>query len=186
MSCNFTASTNKYKVDLVLQIYMKLPQSLTNLTFSGGLLDTSSVSIYSNTSGVDTISHFLLLALASTQHGRNWTDQMREFEAAARKLAATHPLLLLRNLPLLAAGMKGRTDFDFSFFRYAFIISKWWYYVMWFNHVWMRTILWNVSIIQITLSMSDHATKYSNVRTLKSNPIYDACLRFRFMIPICK
>ena len=120
MSCNFTASTNKYKVDLVLQIYMKLPQSLTNLTFSGGLLDTSSVSIYSNTSGVDTISHFLLLALASTQHGRNWTDQMREFEAAARKLAATHPLLLLRNLPLLAAGMKGRTDFDFSFFRYAF------------------------------------------------------------------
>ena len=124
LSCNFTASTNKSKVDLVLQIYMKLPQSLTNLTFSGGLLDTSSVSIYSNTSGVDTISHFLLLALASTQHGRNWTDQMREFEAAARKLAATHPLLLLRNLPLLAAGMKGRTDFDFSFFRYAFIISK--------------------------------------------------------------
>ena len=173
-------------MDLVLQIYMKLPQSLTNLTFSGGLLDTSSVSIYSNTSGVDTISHFLLLALASTQHGRNWTDQMREFEAAARKLAATHPLLLLRNLPLLAAGMKGRTDFDFSFFRYAFIISKWWNYVMWFNHVWMRTILWNVSMIQITLSMSDHATRYSNVRTLKSNPIYDSCLRFRFMIPICK
>ena len=92
-----------------------------NLGFglSGGHLDGlgSSVSIYGNTSGVDTISHFLLLALASTQHGRNWTDQMREFEAAARKLAATHPLLLLRNLPLLAAGMKGRTDFDFSFFK---------------------------------------------------------------------
>ena len=85
----------------------------------GGHLDGggSSVSIYGNTSGVDTISHFLLLALASTQHGRNWTDQMREFEAAARKLAATHPLLLLRNLPLLAVGMKGRTDFDFSFFK---------------------------------------------------------------------
>ena len=121
----------------MLQIYMKLPQSLTascsNSAFGGGVgggsagnlgglsaghLDGgSSVSIYGNTSGVDTISHFLLLALASTQHGRNWTDQMREFEAAARKLAATHPLLLLRNLPLLAAGMKGRTDFDFSFFK---------------------------------------------------------------------
>ena len=50
-------------------------------------------------------------------YNRSWTDQMKEFEAAARKLAATHPLLLLRNLPLLAAGMKGRTDFDFSFFR---------------------------------------------------------------------
>lgn len=100
--------------DLILQIYMKLPQSL--LTANGSSV-MQNVHIDGNTSQVDTISHFLLSALASTQQGRSWTDQMKEFEAAARKLAATHPLLLLRNLPLLAAGMKGRTDFDFSFFR---------------------------------------------------------------------
>ena len=42
---------------------------------------------------------------------------MQEFEASARKLASSHPLLMLRNLPLVAASLKGRTDYDFSFFR---------------------------------------------------------------------
>ena len=100
---------------LTLQIYMKLPQSLINswqvMKNLDELVDNT------DTSEVDTISHFLLSALASTQQGRGWTDQMREFEAAARKLAATHPLLILRNLPILASGMKGRTEFDFTFFR---------------------------------------------------------------------
>ena len=68
--CLFTASSNKYKVDLILQIYLKLPQSLTNLAFSG-LLETSSVSIYGNTSGVDTISHFLLLGMFSNKKNSN-------------------------------------------------------------------------------------------------------------------
>ncbi len=110
--------------DLMLQIYMKLPQSFLSGNrdiFTSSSLNQVGHCIGSqdndNVSQVDTISHFLLSALASTQHGRAWTDQMKEFDAAARKLAATHPLLLLRNLPLLAAGMKGRTDFDFSFFR---------------------------------------------------------------------
>ena len=43
--------------------------------------------------------------------------QMQEFEASARKLASCHPLLTLRNLPLVAASLKGRTEYDFSFFR---------------------------------------------------------------------
>ena len=42
---------------------------------------------------------------------------MQEFEASARKLASCHPLLTLRNLPLVAASLKGRTEYDFSFFR---------------------------------------------------------------------
>ena len=42
---------------------------------------------------------------------------MQEFEASARKLASCHPLLMLRNLPLVAASLKGRTEYDFSFFR---------------------------------------------------------------------
>ena len=42
---------------------------------------------------------------------------MQEFEASARKLASCHPLLMLRNLPLVAASLKGRTEYEFSFFR---------------------------------------------------------------------
>ena len=94
--------------NLIIQIYMKLPQSLIHPWQALKKSDTTDEDDKhdddhenDDTSEVDTVSHFLLSALASTQHGRGWTDQMREFEAAARKLAATHPLLLLRNLPLL-------------------------------------------------------------------------------------
>jgi integrator complex subunit 1 len=105
--------------DLILQIYMQLPQSLVHMVEKdpNNRILPGSIGVEHNTSVVDPVSHFLLSALSTTQQGRGWTDQMKEFEAAARKLAAKHPVLLLRNLPLLAAGMKGRTDYDFSFFR---------------------------------------------------------------------
>jgi integrator complex subunit 1 len=49
-----------------------------------------------NTSVVDCISHTLLSALAGTQQGRDWSKQMMDFETAARKVASTHPVLVLR------------------------------------------------------------------------------------------
>ena len=66
---------------------------------------------------VDNVSHTLLSSLAATQAGRAWAQQMQEFESAARKVAATHPVLMLRNLPLIAASLRGRTQYDFAFFR---------------------------------------------------------------------
>ena len=66
---------------------------------------------------VDIVSHTLLSSLAATQAGRAWGQQMQEFESAARKVAATHPVLMLRNLPLIAASLRGRTQYDFTFFR---------------------------------------------------------------------
>ena len=66
---------------------------------------------------VDIVSHTLLSSLAATQAGRAWGQQMQEFESAARKVAATHPILMLRNLPLIAASLRGRTQYDFAFFR---------------------------------------------------------------------
>ena len=66
---------------------------------------------------VDIVSHTLLSSLAATQTGRAWGQQMQEFESAARKVAASHPILMLRNLPLIAASLRGRTQYDFSIFR---------------------------------------------------------------------
>ena len=66
---------------------------------------------------VDNVSHTLLSSLSATQAGRAWAQQMQEFESAARKVAATHPVLMLRNLPLIAASLRGRTQYDFAFFR---------------------------------------------------------------------
>eukprot|EP00095_Tigriopus_kingsejongensis_P002565 maker-scaffold2547_size14626-snap-gene-0.4 protein:Tk02565 transcript:maker-scaffold2547_size14626-snap-gene-0.4-mRNA-1 annotation:"integrator complex subunit 1-like" len=102
--------------ELLLQIYMKLPNSLLHLLDGEALLPPQMRS-FGHTSVVDCVAHTLLSALSATQHGRSWGLQMSEFESAARKVAASHPLLMLRNLPLMAASLKSRTEFDFSFFR---------------------------------------------------------------------
>lgn len=102
--------------ELLLQIYMKMPSCLLHLTDAESHLPRD-LKAFGNTSVVDTVAHTLLSALSATQHGRQWGVQMLEFESAIRKLTSSHPLLMLRNVPLIAASLKGRTDYDFSFFR---------------------------------------------------------------------
>ena len=101
---------------LLLHIYMKIPQCMVHLLEPEKYLPLSTAPEAGN-SIVDVITHTLLSSLAATQAGRAWGLQMQEFECSLRKLAGTHPLLVLRNLPLIAASLKGRTGYDFSFFR---------------------------------------------------------------------
>ncbi len=124
-----TDSSRKTARRLLLQIYMMKPSCLVHLQ-TGGLLDSQDLlpsrleppsskgaSSAGGASTLDAVTHTLISALAATQHGRQWAAQMLEFEAAARKVAACHPILTLRNLTLVSASLKGRTEYDFSFFR---------------------------------------------------------------------
>lgn len=45
---------------------------------------------------LDRISHTILTALAATPHAKDWGRRSQELELAARKMADTHPLLVLR------------------------------------------------------------------------------------------
>ena len=60
---------------------------------------------------------FMSVALAQTQMGKHWAVKMEEHNISARKLMASHPVLFLRNLPLLASCLRGRTQYEFSMFR---------------------------------------------------------------------
>jgi integrator complex subunit 1 len=67
---------------------------------------------------LDSPSHSLLSAMAAAPGStKDWGRRAHDFELAARKMAATHPLLLLRQLPMLAASLRGRVHFDSSIFR---------------------------------------------------------------------
>jgi len=109
--------TDKPKADmakhLLLQVYMKIPGCLD------GRLDSCPMSsgVTTSESIMDTMSHTLLSALSATQAGRQWGVKMQDFELCARKMAAAHPVLFLRNLPLMASSLQGRTQYDFSIFR---------------------------------------------------------------------
>lgn len=49
------------------------------------------------TSTLDVLSHSLITALAATPTGlKEWPKRAMELELAVRKMAATHPLLVLR------------------------------------------------------------------------------------------
>ena len=58
-------------------------------------------------SGADVALHTLLTMLAAPQSGRDFRRRMCDLEAAVRKQAVSHPLIVLRHLPLLAASLKG-------------------------------------------------------------------------------
>lgn len=68
-------------------------------------------------SGADVALHTLLTMLASPQPGREFRRRMCDIEAAVRKQAVSHPLIVLRHLPLLAASLKGTNHLQLSALR---------------------------------------------------------------------
>jgi integrator complex subunit 1 len=67
---------------------------------------------------LDSPSHSLLSAMAAAQGtSKDWSRRAQDYEVATRKMAATHPLLLLRQLPMLASSLRGRVHFDSNIFR---------------------------------------------------------------------
>lgn len=108
--------TNLQSRELLLMIYMSLP-------FSGQEEvelkpeTTLEISKMNCPSAIDKISHCLLSALSSTPRTKDWNKKSQDLELCARKLAATHPLLVLRHLPMLAGSLKGRAQYEWSVLR---------------------------------------------------------------------
>lgn len=102
----------------LLHMYMKIPKVICYLStyqakkFVNGAKITDWVD-----SVLDCMSHSLLTALAATPRQKSWNSKSQEFELCARKMAAVHPILVLRQLPMFASSLMGRCYFDFSQFR---------------------------------------------------------------------
>jgi len=99
--------------EFLTELYMKIPAALQ--AGENGLLPSACP--MAGESVVDSVSHTLLSSLSSVQPGKQWAVKMQEVELAARKLLSAHPDLFLRNLPLLASSLQGRTHLEFPVFR---------------------------------------------------------------------
>ena len=99
--------------DFLAELYMRIPAALG----SSSSRALPSPCPLAGESVVDSVSHTLLSSLSSVQPGKQWTVRMAEQEVAARKLLSSHPGLFLRNLPLLASSLQGRTHLEFPVFR---------------------------------------------------------------------
>ncbi|XP_060071544.1 integrator complex subunit 1-like [Ylistrum balloti] len=67
---------------------------------------------------VDLISFRLLTSLGHAGHGRRNEERMHDANIACRKLASQHPLLMLRQLPMMSALLKGKTQFKIGQLRH--------------------------------------------------------------------
>lgn len=105
---NFKASL------LLLMLYMSLP--FTRKYMKGAKTDYFTDSAFDRTSNgsIDVISHTLLSALTATSRNKDWAKKSQDLEICTRKLAATHPELVLRQLPMLAGSLKGRAQYDWG------------------------------------------------------------------------
>ncbi|XP_011642756.1 integrator complex subunit 1 isoform X2 [Pogonomyrmex barbatus] len=102
----------------LLHMYMKIPKVICYLDMFQASKFVNGAKITNWTgSTLDCMSHSLLTALAATPRQKSWNSKSQEFELCARKIAAVHPILVLRQLPMLASSLMGRCYLDFGQFR---------------------------------------------------------------------
>lgn len=114
-----TSSSGQAAGHLLYHLYLRMPRiisylpagTMTRVVMSGAKGGRA------QESGADVALHTLLTMLASPQPGREFRRRMCDIEAAVRKQAVSHPLIVLRHLPLLAASLKGTNHLQLSALR---------------------------------------------------------------------
>ncbi|XP_043945691.1 integrator complex subunit 1 [Protopterus annectens] len=101
---------------LLLQMYLQVPEVIQYVTFPESLLSSEEVSD-SGICKLDALVHWLIMLLADTGNSKTSESHMTDANMMCRKLAVSHPLLLLRQLPMIAAQLHGRVHLKFQEFR---------------------------------------------------------------------
>lgn len=96
---------------LLMMLYMSIPCIRKHISTNDSLSQLNADSILSP---LDVISHTLISALTATARIKDWNRRSQDLELCTRKLAATHPELVLRQLPMIAGSLRGRAQFDWS------------------------------------------------------------------------
>ncbi|XP_076057704.1 integrator complex subunit 1 [Oratosquilla oratoria] len=103
---------------LLYQLYLKLPQILPYIPEDAlVLLVDPKLAAMKGASSADVALHTLLTMLSTPQHDKEFKHRMQDMEAALRKLAATHPILVLRHLPMMGACLHGMSHMDLAILR---------------------------------------------------------------------
>lgn len=112
---------------LLVELYSQCPKVISWLSDLQGSIFDGQLS-QSTITQVDIVSHRLLTCLGQAGNGKTAEDKMYDANIACRKLASQHPILMLRQLPLIAALLKGKTQFTFGEMRHK-------NYLLLFTHV---------------------------------------------------
>lgn len=114
-----TGSCGEAAGHLLYHLYLRMPRIISYLTPGtiNRVVSAGASGGRTQESGADVALHTLLTMLAAPQPGRDFRRRMCDLESAVRKQAASHPLIVLRHLPLLAASLKGTNHLQLTSLR---------------------------------------------------------------------
>ncbi|KAJ7992420.1 hypothetical protein DPEC_G00278360 [Dallia pectoralis] len=101
--------------NLLLQIYLHFPEVIQHVTLPDATLGSEGTADGS-TCKHDVLVHRLITLLGDTGDTKSAENRMSDANLACRKLAVSHPVLLLRHLPMIAALLHGRIHLNFQEF----------------------------------------------------------------------
>lgn len=114
-----TGSCGQAAGHLLYHLYLRMPRIISYLTPGtiNRVVSAGASGGRTQESGADVALHTLLTMLAAPQPGRDFRRRMCDLESAVRKQSASHPLIVLRHLPLLAASLKGTNHLQLTSLR---------------------------------------------------------------------
>ncbi|MPC37822.1 Integrator complex subunit 1 [Portunus trituberculatus] len=104
---------------LLYHLYLRMPRIISHLPAGtiSRVVAAGASGGQAQESRADVVIHKLLTMLAAPRPDQDFRRRMCDLEAAVRKQAASHPLLVLRHLPLLAASLKGTHHLNLNVLR---------------------------------------------------------------------
>ncbi|XP_053708548.1 integrator complex subunit 1 [Synchiropus splendidus] len=129
--------------NLLLQIYLHFPEVIQHVTLPEGTLSSGGAA-ESSSCKLDVLVHRLVTLLADVGDSKSVEGRVSDANLACRKLAVSHPVLLLRHLPMIAGLLHGRVHLNMQEFRQQ-------------NHMtFFSNVLAILELLQPLLFHSDH------------------------------
>ncbi|CRK92499.1 CLUMA_CG006039, isoform A [Clunio marinus] len=106
----------RVKDKFMQRLYMNIPHLFLEPKSQESIAQLDAMTDFTGCAS-DKLSHTIITTLASLTNTRDFQALSQDVELTLRKLASTHPLLLLRELSLIASLLAGRGHMDFHVLR---------------------------------------------------------------------
>ncbi|XP_076000277.1 integrator complex subunit 1 isoform X3 [Genypterus blacodes] len=101
---------------LLLQIYLHFPEVIQHINLPDGTFSSGGAA-ESSSCKLDVLVHRLVTLLADVGESKSTEGRVSDANLACRKLAVSHPVLLLRHMPMIAGLLHGRIHLNPYEFR---------------------------------------------------------------------
>uniref|UniRef100_A0A4W4DNX1 DUF3677 domain-containing protein n=1 Tax=Electrophorus electricus TaxID=8005 RepID=A0A4W4DNX1_ELEEL len=103
--------------NLLLQIYLHFPEVVQHVHLPDASVSGEAAAAAGSTCKLDILVHRLITLLADTGESKSAESRVSDANLACRRLAVSHPVLMLRHLPMIAALLHGRVHLNLQELR---------------------------------------------------------------------